>query len=324
MKHFIVKLILFTLFIVAIDRVFIVFKYHDKIVSNAIAAAKLKKLSAYLKEGKIGQTDIAVYGSSHGQFGIIPDEISKATGMSCINFAYGGGTNIGSQESLIKRLDMKSKLMIYAIDVFSLNYKPAVTDDFQRAFFNEKRSIFDKDFDRLSYSNIYKYAHFIKPYITDIRQGKYIPPYFRNSEKVNLTMFSSYVGYNVAKNGWVAGDGIMKRDYALYADLNFDPQSGAIESLEHIVAYCRQQNTTLIFVQVPEHEIALSYKQKYIDFDNWMNKFANDHKVTYLNFDQQNAFPVGADSLFFDTDHLNARGAKLFSEQLAKAIASRL
>jgi len=319
MKQFLTKIVLFTLFIVAVDRVFILFKYKEKNLFNDISKAKLTKLAGYVHTNRIDSVSIAIYGSSHPQFGISPEIISKETGKSCVNFAYGGGTNIGAQYEFMKKLGVKSKVMIYAIDVFSLNQMAQKSDDFQTAFFNGSGG-FNLNEDYLSYSYMYLYSHFVKRYVMDMLHGKFTPPYLRKSDSTDLSMFAKYNGYTISPAGWVQGNGYANVNYLRYANVNFEPQKDSKEALEHIVAYCRDNNTKLFIIQMPENAAALSHKQKYTDFDNWMNQFAADNKITYINFDKQDAFPVNNDSLFFDTDHLNIRGAEQFSLQLAKAI----
>ena len=320
MQRFLIRIVLFTLFIVAIDRVFILFKYKEKNLFNDISKNKLKKLAGYINSNKIDSVDIAIFGSSHPQFGISPEVISKETGKTCVNFAYGGGTNVGAQYEFIKRVNIKARVMIYAVDVFILNQKAQKSDDFQTAYFNGP-DVFTVNEDYLSYSYMYLYSHYAKRYLMDMIVNKnYTPPYLRNSDNTDLSMFAKYDGYNITPAGWVQGKGYANLKYLRYADLSFDPQKESKESLEHIVNYCNDHNTKLFIIQVPEHAVALSYKQKYIDFDNWMNQFASDHKVTYINFDRQDIFPVNNDTLFFDTDHLNIHGAEQFSLQLAKTI----
>jgi len=322
MKKFAVKIVLFTLFIVAIDRAFILFKYKTKNIFAEISTNKLTRLRGYIDSNKVREVDISVYGSSHPQFGISPEIINKETGMSCLNFAYGGGSNIGCQYEFIKKIGIKTKIMIYAIDITALNQKPAKIDNFQQAFFRGNNSIFDFSQNYLNYSNIYKYSHFVKNYVKNIRQKKYTLPYFRKKEKMDLSAFSQYNGYNLSPLGWVAANGYLNPNHVHYSKFTFKPQNESCKALEQVVAYCRSNNAKLFIIQVPEHGAALRYKQKYIDMDKWMAKFAADNQVAYINFDKEDVFPVNNDALFFDTDHLNAQGAELFSKQLSATLLS--
>lgn len=321
MRQFVFKVVLFALFIIAVDRVFILFKYKEKNLFNDISKNKLAKLAAHIHDQKIKSVDIAIYGSSHPQFDISPEIISSVTGKSCLNLAYGGGTNIGAQYEFIKKLDIKCRVLIYGIDVFSLNQEALKSDDFQAAFFNGPGS-FNLNEDYLRYSNVYLYSHFVKRYIAEVKHGNFTLPYLRKNDSTDLSMFAKYRGYEINPDGWVKGNGIANKNYVRYSGLPFAPKKTSKEALEHITAYCRDKGITLIIVQTPEHAAALNYAQKYTDFDKWMKQFAADNKVKYLNFDAPEVFPVSNDSLFFDTDHLNARGAELFSTQLARAIVN--
>lgn len=321
MRKFITKLVLFTLFIVSLDRLFILVKYNEKNLFTDISKNKLTRLADYLHRKHITSTDIAIYGSSHPQFAISPEILSQATHETCINFAYGGGSNIGAQYEFIKKLDVPCKTLVYAIDVFSLNDEAAKSDDFQPLFFNGSRA-FNLNEDYLRYSNMYLYSHFVPKYLADLRHGNYRLPYLRKSDSTDLSMFSRFIGYDITPAGWVRGNGFLNKSYLRYANLLFEPKRTSKEALEHIVAYCRDKGIGLLIIQTPESAAALNYSQKYIEFNKWMIEFAAANRITYLNFDNPGAFPVNNDSLFFDSDHLNTRGAELFSQQLAKALLS--
>jgi hypothetical protein len=320
MKGFLIKVILFSLCLFATDRLFLLLRYKDTNVFSEIAFSKMKTLSRHLAANKVETIDIGIFGSSHPQFGLSPEIISKVTGKSCINFAYGGGTNIGAQYELIKRLQLKPKVIVFAIDVFSLNYAAVKGDPFQDTLFNN-HSIFAANVDNpLNYSYIYLYSHFLSRYKSDFKRGNFTPPYFRENDSIDLTMFSQYYGFEISPTGWVRGNGHLNKNFLRYSSFEFKPNRESIQALERIVAYCKAGNIRLVLIQMPEHAVALAYSQKYKDFDKWIRNFTSENDLIYLDFDNQNAFPVDNDSLFFDTDHLNIKGALLFSDMLAKQL----
>ncbi|MBX2905517.1 MAG: hypothetical protein KF744_05730 [Taibaiella sp.] len=335
MRKFCLRIVLFALFIVAIDRPFLLFRYKIINVFSEISENKMKQLSQYVKANNIKSVDIAVYGSSHPQFGISSDIISEQTHKSCLNFAYGGGSNLGAQVDFIKKLDLKSELIIFPTDVYSFSEKNKKIDHFQQVFFGKSsKSVAEKtesnemnisnlSTDFLRFSNAYMYAHFIPRYLKDVAHKNYTLPYFRKQGAPDLSVFSMYNGYEISRTGWVNGKGYANVQTYRYPWWVFKPEEEAVESLRSLIAYCKQKGTKLCLVQIPEHKLALSYKQKYIDFDNWMRKFAADNEVLYLNYDDAAVFPVDNDSLFYDTDHLNGRGAELFTAQLIAQLRER-
>ncbi len=320
MKRFILKVVLFGLACFVVDRAFILLKYKETNVFSEAAMVKARKLPAYLAQHHVKAVDIAVYGSSHPQFGISPEIVGSEAGMSCLNLAYGGGTNTGAQYEFIRRLNIQSKIAVFSLDVFSLNYKAKKSDVFQNTFFNDHSLFNSIHEDVLSYSYIYLYSHFMERYKNDIMRGRYTLPYFREKDSVDVSMFSKYNSYEVQPTGWVRGDGYLNKGFLRYDKFTFQPEKESVEALKHIVAYFKEKNTKLVIVQLPEHETALNYRQKYIDFDKWVQQFVRENNVAYINFNNAESFPVGNDSLFFDTDHLNIKGAALFSHMLGQRL----
>lgn len=308
----------------ATDRLFLLLRYKDTNIFSEIAFSKMKKLSNHISDKNITSVDIGIFGSSHPQFGISPEIISRVTGKTCLNFAYGGGTNVGAQYEFIKRLHVKPKVMVFALDVFSLNYAAVKGDPFQDTFFNYHPFFQINTDDALSYSYIYLYSHFFPRYKKDLMRGNYTLPYFRKKDSVDLTMFSRYDGYAVTPTGWVQGSGLLNKNFLRYSSFEFHPERESIAALENIAKKCREENIRLIIIQMPEHEVALGYSKKYADFEKWITQFASNNNAAYFNFDTKSAFPVDIDSLFFDSDHLNMKGAELFSELLAERISETI
>lgn len=344
MKRFFVKFLCFLAVFFLFDRTFILFKYGTANLFAEIASKKARSFSAYLKENKVDSVAIGIFGSSHAQFGISPEIIEQATSKPAINFGYGGGTNIGTQYNYIRKLNIKMKEMVYAIDVFSLNTEPQETDKFQdvffaayygngqqgsysyNSFFNEqKEQIHTMGF--LNYASkkltgcscIYLYGHFISNYLSDIRKGNYTLPYFRKNDSFDLAMFSVYRGYSISDRGWVQGNGLLNKRYIRYRGTAFQPDKGAVEQLEKITNYCKANNIKLYIIQVPEHACCLG-DDRYANFHDFMTQFARANDVTFYDFDNPGNFDVTNDSLFFDSDHLNARGARLFTKKLTETL----
>jgi hypothetical protein len=300
--------------LVAPRQVFFIFKEDDHNLFAEIAIQKMKKASATLKNKD--NPEIIYVGSSHGQFGFAPEIMQREIGIRSFNLAYGGGSNVGLQVSLLKKLlegdAHKPKVIVYAMDVFTLNASPSGHDNFQKLFFNEKQSLLSF-FDKQLYSCFKLYANNIPVYFKQVMKGN-MKPLFLNQNYYNLSMFARYDSFKVSPTGWVEAYGILNKNYLRYSDMVFNPDPKAVLLLNEYIDICRQNNIELLFVQVPEHKSSLAYSKKYKDFNSWIDNFVKQNKVPFLDYNKEEKFPVAQDSLFFDTDHLNAEGAKLFSQ----------
>jgi hypothetical protein len=76
-----------------------------------------------------------------------------------------------------------------------------------------------------------------------------------------------------------------------------------------------------------ETEKASPFSQDFIDLRHFiahifMDRSSPQTGLPNWNFDSEDEFPVKNDALFFDSDHLNEEGGRLFSEALAQGIDS--
>ena len=88
-----------------------------------------------------------------------------------------------------------------------------------------------------------------------------------------------------------------------------------INHLFMIVDFCKKNDIELIFVSTPIHPEYLKTKEKELEF---FNEFYN-LKLAQYRFLDYSEFNV-PDESFQDLDHLNANGAKLFSNHLMKEL----
>ena len=94
------------------------------------------------------------------------------------------------------------------------------------------------------------------------------------------------------------------------------------KSLNDIIKYCYDENIKLYFVVTPEPDISIMGVHNYDDYIDYLKMIANDNEVVYLDFNlvRRNMMDTSDVSLFKDGDHLNEKGAKIFSEMFSKYI----
>jgi hypothetical protein len=322
MKRFLTRLSLFLISLILLDRAFILFRYKETNVFAKIAREKMGLVAKKIKSDPV--SNIWIVGSSHAQFGVSTDVLSAALQAPSINLAYGGGANIGLQLSLLKRLLKDGvpapKLIVFCIDVFTLNAKPLKGDEFQDILFGESNAL-NPSSGLTSFNSCAKlYSRFLPQYLRQVKQGKLSLPFFEKGDGYDLSMFSEYGGYEISETGWVKGRGCLNREYVRYSNVIFEPSVEAQYQLEEYLNICRQNNITVLFTQVPEHAVCLQSSRKYQDFNKWIKGRALKYGCAYRDFNSSSEFPIEVDSLFFDSDHLNHNGGELFSKKLADYI----
>jgi hypothetical protein len=319
MRKFVLKVALFLMILFLIDRSFIFFKEVDQNIFSLIANEKMGKMSK-LSNARLN-SDILIVGSSHAQFGISTRILEKQLKVTALNMSYGGGSNVGLQLNLLKKLiknkNISPKTIVFAMDVFTLNAPPLDDDESQGIFFQEQKTpILNFDHYFVSFCKLYGLG--IPRYLKKVvKKMNYQLPFFEK-QTFNLSMFNKFDGYTIEDDGWVRANGILNKKYIRYSTLTFNPDKKSMVMLDDYVRLCEENNIKLIFVQVPEHQVSLNSVQKYIDFNHWITGYVSKTKLKYLDYNNSQKFPVNEDKLFLDSDHLNAEGAELFTLLLSE------
>ena len=308
------------------------FRYHDDNLFRKIALEKMEVVANTLVREDF-KDGILILGSSHAQFAVNADLMSSQLGIECLNLAYGGGTVVGDQKALLEYWLLEHEApatILYCVDVFSLNYEwPGKPSEYIEALVAKQ--------DRVSYSFrsrlrgfkrsiplascAFRYGRNIPRYLKDIVGGKPTLPILQE-QTYNLEMFSEYRSYSISPRGHVRGEGLLNPEFVRYDKYEFEPKKESIAFLDDVCKLASQNGIRLIFVQLPEHEVALAAHIKYLHFEKWMQDYSRSKQVPYFNYNGVDRFPVDTDQFFFDSDHLNQNGANLLTQKLLKDLGS--
>jgi hypothetical protein len=334
--RFIVKSVAFAVVFLVLDSGFVLFHYREtNIFAKAADDKMMLAAGALVPANHVGRVDWLFMGSSHAQFGFDTDYLEERSGYRAYNLGYGGGYHLGEQVQLLrgylarlkKHGESPPRLIVLAIDVFALNanaqgdgalVRPFVTDagtglgwlDRYRAWLRawpvHLRTFAD--------------GRNVMRYVRECWKGNCELPVFRTErrEGSELEYFTRYDGYVITPSGFVAGNATLNPGKIRYGAVNFAPRRDSIEA--EFVGVCRDHGVRLVLVQLPEHAVALAYKEKYAEFAAWMTTFAEEWQVQYLDLNNPTSFPVAHDDLFFDSDHLNRRGARALAERLLRLL----
>lgn len=91
-----------------------------------------------------------------------------------------------------------------------------------------------------------------------------------------------------------------------------------------IVERCRAAQIPIVFMSSPMPEASVKFIEEYAAISTAFSDLATDLGVPYLDFNQKRTPEIQDQYHYYDDDHMNLAGAKLFSEQVAEFIIPHL
>jgi hypothetical protein len=254
--------------------------------------------------------DVLMIGSSMTQAAFDPEAFDPLFGSRSFNAGIAGRSNTSLQLEMIREIieSQKPKLVLYGIESWSLAVDPYVpgTQMFQFLALFQNREQISRWVKAALRGSFSKPPAFIK-----VRGDAWIWADNR---------FLRYTSQTVHPNGFVEVDAVAHPDF--HATLPpFRALHAQAKALEAIRETARQTGVQVVFVQTPEFggEIAKS-RERQEAFRNFMLENVVAKGSLYLDFNLELPFPRENNELYYDTNHLNGHGARLFSEALAKQL----
>lgn len=313
MTFFLLKIFLITYFIS------ILISYFS---DNGLAQLKNSKFNDWsnILNGKING-DLLIMGSSRGYVSYNPEIFSKKLKLSAHNLSF----NAGSFKLQLQKLEIylkynkHPKIIIQNIDLAYFSIDKIVPDMHQFLPFYSNKSIIELN----------------KIYDQNFTSFSLIPllKYNQNLKLLKLGIFSNFYQQNYKNqstfNGFSPQNVTFKIDYHNLKKLDKyckEKQNTAQykSKINEILAFYKNKlnsKTQIIFVWAPEHNLRL--KEKYKPIYNPIAKeltflIRNNKNVHFVNLSNQTF--LNDDHYFYDTFHLNQKGATIFSNILAYKI----
>jgi hypothetical protein len=295
MKKFLITVVVFLVLFLVFDRLFLFFVYNSP-------SKEVDKRLELVLNGKINK-DIIVLGSSKGARDIIAAQLEKETNHTAFNLSY-PGSDIQFHEFLLRALikfNKKPKLVILTVDnpievlpdsliTFRLDrLYPLVKYDYVNQELvdrNEKNKILSKLFT----------LHRINKGNFDIRQKKFT---------AMDTLFadgSMPISFQKENEDW--NEEVNNTSYPQQKESKVK-----LECLQKIIAACKQDNIKLVLVSPP------MFKGTNPMFKKRMLEIAGNN-ASFYEFDTHNQLYKDK-SYFFDLNHLNKKGATIFTAEIA-------
>lgn len=173
---------------------------------------------------------------------------------------------------------------------------------------------------------------------------------FSFSEKVELLLFPAYVyrshlkqklnklfGRNYlpsgkgqyATNGFAYNQDTLTIEKLQYGNQfsKFETQlsdltSKNLEYLKRVAAKCKQQNIPLLFLSSPMPELSVAQIKNYKEFSALFARMSSDLGVPFHDFNIERISEIKDTEHYYDDDHLNLAGAKMFSKMVGEKLKS--
>jgi hypothetical protein len=269
-----------------------------------------------LMQGRIN-ADIIISGSSRATYHYDPRKIEQSTGLSAFNIGR-VGTQTDVQLAVLKAYlehNRKPKLVVHNLDAFS---------------FVMSREIYDPTLyvPYLGDSEIYDALLKIDP---NIKKSRYLPLYGYVVEDMNFTWvqgLKALVGISPKQNyflGFCPRDKVWSDDFHHFKTANpsgvkFTIEPAGVEALRQLIELCQKNGIQLVLVYSPEYrgmqEMTNNRQDIFAEFHN----LANQYHVQL--WDYSGWKNDGDEDLFYNSQHLNAKGAALFSDDVAARLKS--
>lgn len=280
--------------------------------------------------------DYLFVGSSHCYRSVIPSVIDEKKGGHSFNCGSSAQRLDGSL-ALIKEVlkDHQPKeiiLDIYydMIDTINHNEREQLTSTY--AIADYMKFSWNKISYLLSASSVDYYTN---SFIVGRRNWKKIYDFDYINDLLNKKSSDEYKNFiwindegdegYYCDRGYVAFDGKMAEDIDENRDIiSIDINSFTDEwkeELREVVAICKEHNIKLITVASPLPERTFRLIQNYDEYVNFITTLLNEMDVEYYDFNlPQHLIEEIDEECFKDADHLNSKGAKIYSEVLADII----
>lgn len=255
--------------------------------------------------------DILVSGSSRALVHYDTDVMRKATGHSCFNLGR-NGSHIDMQLALLRaclRLNRKPQMVIQNLDMHSLARTEEIFDPVQYLPYLREPEI---------YEGVLK----IHP---DAWKWRHIPLYGYTVEDMNFTWMlglRGWAGLNPKEDhfsGYNPRDLTWSKDFERFKAKNpegvrmgIDPTG--IAALEAIVDTCLKNGIKVVLVYSPQyHEMRPLVKNQAEIFGHFQ-RISHKYHVPFLDYGLSDL--CKDQNLFYNSQHLNRKGAALFSAAL--------
>lgn len=318
MKKFVLKSLLF------FGSLLIIISVADLWISRTLATSESyamgdAKIWHDILEGQISD-DILIYGSSRAWRHFDPVFIEGQTGLSAYNFGVDGHTfDIQYlRHQLNLKYNKKPKIIVYSVDVNTLNMSKGLYNDEQFLPFFNTDTLFN--YYTKKYKN-YSFIDYNLPLMRYSGREKALKYFVKETigwpqEKMRTK------GFGMHQGGWNTDfKNASKRRKKYHRTIN----THVLARFDSFLTEARSHNIAVILMYAPEHVLGQSFIANREDIINVFDSLARKNNIPFYDYSAHAMNSTKA--YFYNSLHLNAKGVaefnKLYIEDLKRFIESR-
>lgn len=281
-----------------------------------------------------GSIDTAFIGASLFRNGIIPAAFDETTGSRSFNCATSGQT-IGLTQYMLEDLSETNPLKLALIDV-SVNR--LLKDDSEGGLI-AKHVLLSHLFNWSARADLLKdcftlddlpltvlnsardQLHFLWGTLSARLSSAYLKAYLRYGYVPDAEYPAGSMGYTPSNEANAEGGISFTEASSAQADA---VEPGNMESLERIIARCREKGISPVLVSMPTTDTFLLTFPWYEAMQSPVRALASREGVPYLDFNLSKFRSGLTDANFLDERHMNDTGARLFTPHLAEVVKKAL
>lgn len=269
-------------------------------------------------QGRVN-ADIVVSGSSRAFRHYDPRVLARITGLSVFNLGL-NASQIDLQLGVFKeylRQNKKPRILIQNLDI-------------QSFILTKPGDIFDpaRYIPYLGETEIYSTLDRIDGRIW---RWRYLPLYAYATEDTTFTWMVGfqtaigvgsrepcYDGFSPVEKSWSNDFDLFKRAHPNGIDVYID--LGGIATLKSLVELCRRENIRLILVYSPQYLEMIGLTRNRTEIFGLFASISQQNGINFLDYSRSTISENKEN--FYNSQHLNKRGAEMFSEDLAQRLVT--
>lgn len=292
---------------------------------NALIAAGVRHVSTSslgawnaAMQGRVN-ADILVSGSSRAAYHYDPRLIEEATGRSAFNFGR-VGTQTDLQVAVLKaylRHNRKPQLVVQNLDAFTFVTSRELLDPAMYVPYLDDSVLYES----------------LKKFDPEVMKSRYVPLYGYVVPDMNLTWLTGlkalvgidpkedyFLGFSPRSRTW-------NDDFSSYKASNphgvaFAIEPAGVQALEELIELCQENGIQLVLVYSPEYEGMQKMTNNRLQIFARFRELSARYHVPFWDYSHWEF--TDDTHYFYNSQHLNAAGAELFSSDIAHRLTEYL
>ncbi len=267
-------------------------------------------------QGRVN-ADIIISGSSRAANHFDPREIAGVTGLTAFNIGR-NGTQTDVQLGVLRAYlehNRKPRIIIQNLDAFT---------------FVTTRELYDPAL-YVPYIDDHEIYQTMRKVDAELTKGRYIPLYDYAVEDMNFTWWlglKGLVGINPKNTiylGFKPRDREWSDEFARFRAGNpkgvaFPVQPEGVRVLEDLITLCHENGIQLVLVYSPEYDGMQRMTKNRAEIFAKFRELSKRYNIPFWDYSQWKY--VDDTSIFYNSQHMNSRGAEMFSSDFARQLAA--